>query len=251
MYEYLFDRNQFVMEISMNTVITKKEVPSNFNRVARWYDALQKMNRGYSDHLELSAERLHVRPDAKLLDLCCGTGLSTEALRKVYPQARVDGVDASEGMLEVARNRGLDSSVQFILADVMELTTDQLEGPYDGILMAYGIRNMPDPDLALARLLPLLKPGGSICFHEYSVADSMWSRVVWNIVASTVIIPLGQLTSPGAPIYRYLRRSVLEFDGIARFEQRLRDAGFVDVRTEPTNGWAKGIVHSFLARKPE
>jgi ubiquinone/menaquinone biosynthesis C-methylase UbiE len=234
----------------MNTVIKKKEVPANFDRVARWYDALQKMNRGYSGHLELSATRLQATPDAKLLDLCCGTGLSTEALRTVYPRARIDGVDASEGMLEVARNRGLDFSVKFILADVMELTPDKLEGPYDGILMAYGIRNMPDPDTALARILPLLKPGGTICFHEYSVADSKWSRVLWNVVASTVIIPLGQLTSPGAPIYRYLRRSVLEFDGVARFEQRLEDAGFVNVRTEPTNGWAKGIVHSFLARKP-
>jgi len=234
----------------MNTVIAKKEVPSNFNRVARWYDALQKMNRGYSDHLRLSAERLEAMPEANLLDLCCGTGLSTEALRRVYPQARIDGVDASEGMLEVARNRGLAAPVSFILADVMELTPDQLEGPYDGILMAYGIRNMPDPDAALARLMPLLRPGGSICFHEYSVADSKWSRMVWNLVASAVIIPLGQLTSPGAPIYRYLRRSGLEFDGVDRFEQRLRDAGFVDVRTEPTYGWAKGIVHSFLARKP-
>jgi ubiquinone/menaquinone biosynthesis C-methylase UbiE len=154
-------------------------------------------------------------------------------------------------MLEVARNRGLGGPVDFILADVMELTPDQLRGPYDGVLMAYGIRNMPNPDTALARILPLLKPGGSICFHEYSVADSKWSRMVWNVIASMVIIPLGQVTSPGAPIYRYLRRSVLEFDGVSRFEQRLREAGFVDVRTEPTNGWAKGIVHSFLARKPE
>jgi ubiquinone/menaquinone biosynthesis C-methylase UbiE len=234
----------------MNTVMSKREVPSNFNRVARWYDTLQKMNRGYSDHLRLSAERLNAQPETRLLDLCCGTGLSTEALRAVYPRARIDGVDASEGMLEVARNRQLEPPVNFLLADVMQLTPDQLQGPYDGILMAYGIRNMPDADAALARIRPLLRADGSICFHEYSVADSKYSRMVWNVVASGVIIPLGQLTSPGAPIYRYLRRSVLEFDGVTRFEQRLREAGFVDVRTEPTNGWAKGIVHSFLARKP-
>jgi ubiquinone/menaquinone biosynthesis C-methylase UbiE len=235
----------------MNIVITKKEVPSNFDRVARWYDALQRMNRGYSDHLRLSAGRIGAGPYGRLLDLCCGTGLSTEALRSVYPQARIDGVDASEGMLEVARNRGLAGPVEFFLADVMELTPEQLNGPYDGILMAYGIRNMPDPDVALARVLPLLKPGGAICFHEYSVADSRWSRLVWKMIASLVIIPLGQLTSPGAPIYRYLRRSVQEFDGVVRFEQRLREAGFIDVRTEPTSGWARGIVHSFLARRPE
>ena len=234
----------------MNPVITKKEVPSNFNRVAKSYDALQKMNPGYSEHLKLSSERLGVEPDSLLLDLCCGTGLSTEALRAVYPQARIDAMDASEGMLEVARNRGIEPLVRYILADVMELTPEQLNGPYDGILMAYGIRNMPDPDTALARVLALLKTGGTICFHEYSVEDSKWSRFLWNMIASTVIIPLGQLTSPGAPIYRYLRRSVLEFDGVKRFEQRLRDAGFADVHTEPVDGWSRGIVHSFLARNP-
>ncbi len=234
----------------MNAVITKKEVPSNFNRVAAWYDKLQKMNPGYSEHLKLSAERLAAEPGSLLLDLCCGTGLSTEALRTVYPQARIDAVDGSEGMLEVAENRGLEPPVQYLLADVMELTPEKLNGPYDAILMAYGIRNMPDPDAALARVFPLLKNGGTICFHEYSVADSKWSRLMWNLVSSMLIIPLGQLTSPGAPIYRYLRRSVLQFDGIKRFEQRLVDAGFVDVHTEPMNGWSRGIVHSFLARKP-
>ena len=234
----------------MNAVITKKEVPSNFNRVAAWYDKLQKMNPGYSEHLKLSAERLAAEPGSLLLDLCCGTGLSTEALRTVYPQATIDAMDASEGMLELARDRGLEPLVRYLLADVMELTPEQLNGPYDGILMAYGIRNMSDPDAALARLLPLLKTGGTICFHEYSVADSRWSRFVWSFISSMVIIPLGQLTSPGAPIYRYLRHSVLEFDGVKRFEQRLRHAGFADVRTEPVDGWSRGIVHSFLARKP-
>ena len=153
-------------------------------------------------------------------------------------------------MLEVVRQRGIAGEVRFFLADVMELTPEALGGQYDAILMAYGIRNMPDPDEALSRTLALLKPGGVVCFHEYSVADSRWSRLLWNVMASTVIIPLGQLTSPGAPIYRYLRRSVLEFDGVTRFEQRLREAGFVEVRTEPSGGWARGIVHSFLARRP-
>jgi ubiquinone/menaquinone biosynthesis C-methylase UbiE len=234
----------------MKTTISKSEVPANFDQVAGWYDRLQKMNRGYSADLRLSARRLAADSNAFLLDLASGTGLSTQALRDAYPQARIDGVDASAGMLEVARQRGIAGEVRFILADVMELAPEQLDGPYDGILMAYGIRNMPDPDEALRRTFALLKPGGAVCFHEYSVADSPRSRFLWNVIASAVIIPLGQLTSPGTPIYRYLRRSVLEFDGVTRFEQRLREAGYVDVRTEPSGGWAKGIVHSFLARRP-
>jgi ubiquinone/menaquinone biosynthesis C-methylase UbiE len=133
----------------------------------------------------------------------------------------------------------------------MEPEEAGIRGPFDGILMAYGIRNVPDPDLCLKRLYRLLRPGGSICFHEYSVADSVWSRAVWNAVTLGIVIPSGKIFSGSARIYRYLRRSVNEFDGVTAFEHRLSRAGYMEIRTEPMNGWQRGIVHSFLARRPE
>ena len=60
----------------------------------------------------------------------------------------------------------------------------------------------------------------------------------------------GLITAPRSDIYRYLRRSVLEFDGVSAFERRLRRHGFTHVRTEPVDGWQRGIVHSFYARRP-
>jgi len=116
--------------------------------------------------------------------------------------------------------------------------------------MAYGIRNMSEPDRCLANLIDMLRPGGTICFHEYSVADTATARATWNAVSLGVIIPGGFLTSGTTRLYRYLRRSVLDFDGVTAFEERLRRAGFTDVRTEPMDGWQRGIVHSFMARRP-
>ena len=111
--------------------------------------------------------------------------------------------------------------------------------------------DVEDPDVCLARLYRLLRPGGTICFHEYSVADSTWSRAVWNAVTLGVVIPSGRILSGSARIYRYLRRSVNEFDGAGAFERRLGRAGYVGIRTERMDGWQRGIVHSFLARRPE
>ena len=116
--------------------------------------------------------------------------------------------------------------------------------------MAYGIRNMPDPDACLANLLELLVPGGVVCFHEYSVADSLWSRAVWNLVLFLIVIPLAFVTTGSTDIFRYLRRSVLEFDGRRAFEERLRRAGFTGVETLPMDGWSRGVVHTFRARRP-
>ena len=159
--------------------------------------------------------------------------------------------DASAGMLTEARRRLPEDRVEILQADAMDPSASGIRGPFDAIFMAYGIRNMSDPDRCLAGLLDLLRPGGTICFHEYSVADSVRARATWNAVSLGVIIPGGFLTSGTTRIYRYLRRSVLNFDGISAFEKRLRKAGFTEVRTETMDGWQRGVVHSFLARRAE
>ncbi len=230
----------------------KQAVPGEFDRVAGRYDLLTGMNPGYRKHLRWSAERMRLvdGPELALLDLCCGTGLSTEPLVRQYPRAQISGLDASAGMLAVAAKKPWARAVRFVCGDAMDPAASGLPGPFDGILMAYGIRNMPDPDLCLRRLFDLLKPGGTICFHEYSVRDSKRSRFVWNAVALGIIIPAGLLTSPGSDIYRYLRASVNDFDGVSAFEARLARAGFTGMHTETMDGWQTGIVHSFLARKP-
>jgi ubiquinone/menaquinone biosynthesis C-methylase UbiE len=230
--------------------VAKEDVPVEFDRVARSYELLTGLNPGYRRHLRLSASRLDAPRGADILDLCCGTGASTRAILAEHPAASVTAVDASSGMLGEAKRRLPEDGVRFVQADAMDPAASGIEGPFDAILMAYGIRNMTDPDLCLANVLQLLRPGGTICFHEYSVADSARARAMWNAVSIGVIIPGGFVTSGTTRIYRYLRRSVLDFDGVAAFEVRLRRAGYDRLRTEPMDGWQRGIVHSFLARRP-
>jgi ubiquinone/menaquinone biosynthesis C-methylase UbiE len=152
-------------------------------------------------------------------------------------------------MLRAARKKPELQNVTFLHGDAMDPAAAGAAGPFDGILMAYGIRNVPDPDLCLRRLRELLVKDGTLCLHEYSVAGSRRSRVVWKLVTAGIVIPFGLLVTGTTSIFRYLRRSVLDFDSVTELETRLRRAGLVDVRTEPMDGWQKGVVHSFLARK--
>ena len=227
----------------------KTNVPNDFDRVARRYDLLSGLNPGYRRHLKKSAARLGVSGHPRILDLCCGTGLSTEAIASVYPYAAIVALDASAGMIEQARRKRRLTQVNFVLGDATDPTAAGVEGPFDAIFMAYGIRNVPDPDLCLANLLKLLKPGAPIVFHEYSVSDSRWSAMVWKMVSSAVIIPLGKLFAGDADIFRYLRRSVIEFDGKEAFVERLIAAGFVKTTVLPMGGWQRGIVHTFRAHR--
>ena len=152
-------------------------------------------------------------------------------------------------MLARARDKR-ELGAEWLLGDASDPAAAGAAGPYDAILMAYGIRNLPAPDEALAKLFAILRPGGSVAFHEYSVADSRRAQLVWNAVTLGVIIPGGWITAGTTDIYRYLRESVNAFDGVRAFEARLRRAGFVEVRTAPMDGWQRGIVHTFLARRP-
>ncbi|MCY9783122.1 class I SAM-dependent methyltransferase [Nocardiopsis sp. EMB25] len=224
-------------------------VTDEFDRAAASYDTLVAANPGYHRHLRLSARRLALPRGGegmRVLDLGCGTGASTAALARLFPRARIIGVDASEGMLARARAKKWKPNVRFIHARVEELSADRLGGPSDAVFAAYLLRNCPDTDAALGVMRDLLGPGGRMVLHEYSVADSPAARLVWSLVCWGVIIPLGRLVTGRSDLYRYLWRSVLDFDGVTELRRRMGRAGLENVRSLPLPGWQRGVTHTFL-----
>lgn len=232
-------------------------VPAAFDSIARGYDRLIDANPGYHEHLRLSARRMGLPgrgEGLRLLDLGCGTGASTAALLDVAPKAEIVGVDASTGMLAAAKAKSWPASVRFVRAGVEDLAPDPgaagVRGPFDGVLAAYLMRNLPDPDAGLRTIFELLRPGAPLAVHDYSIADSLRARLVWTATCWSVIIPAGWAITGNPDIYKYLWRSVRRFDGVAAFERRLARAGFVDPRTQTMPGWQQQIVHTFLGRRP-
>ena len=133
---------------------------------------------------------------------------------------------------------------------VIHLADNGVVGPFDGILAAYLIRNLSDPDTQLRALRDLLVPGATLAVHDYSVRDSRAATWIWHAVCWGIIIPSGWQQTRDATLYRHLWRSVLAFDGAQRFRQRMRDAGFAAVRSETMPGWETNIAHTFLGDAP-
>jgi ubiquinone/menaquinone biosynthesis C-methylase UbiE len=236
-----------------HTGLRRAAVPSAFDAGAPAYDRLVGANPGYHAHLRLSARRMRLPGGGRglrLLDAGCGTGASTAALLAAAPHAEIVGIDASAQMLARARARHWPSSVRFVHSRVEDLTAAGVTGPFDAILAAYLIRNLPDPDGQLSALRDLLRPGGTLAVHEYSVRDSIRARAMWHAVCWSVIIPAGRAATGDASLYRYLWRSVDGFDGARRFRRRLREAGFTGVHSETMTGWQRDVVHTFLATRP-
>jgi ubiquinone/menaquinone biosynthesis C-methylase UbiE len=229
------------------------EIPGAFDAGAPAYDKLVDTNPGYHAHLRLSAQRMRIPNGGaglRLLDAGCGTGASTAALLAAGPAAEIVAVDASDGMLAQARAKPWPSSVSFMHSRIEDIADAGISGPFDGILAAYLIRNVDDKDGQLRRFRELLRPGGTLAVHEYSVRDSKLATVVWNAVCAGIIIPSGRLRSGDASLYTYLRRSVNRFDGAQAFRDRLQNSGFDAVHSETMPGWQRHIVHTFLAQAP-
>jgi ubiquinone/menaquinone biosynthesis methyltransferase len=230
----------------------KKEVPSEFNRIAKRYDLATFLSQGYEKDLQTSVDRMNLKGDEYLADLCCGTGKSTIACLNKLPNGKVIGIDNSEGMLEAARAKlsvkfGKEK-VSFVQQDVM--TLDLADDSLDAIFMAYGIRNMPDFEKCVRNLHRVLKPGGKICFHEYAISKSFASKLYWKFLGYFLIIPFAGLTTGSTKIFRYLIKSVKTFLSPNEFTALLKKAGFENVTLAPLGSWRKPILHSFIAQKP-
>ncbi len=238
----------------MNTTSTiliedKSIVPAEFDKIAYRYDLATYFSRGYMDDMRESAKRLNLKGDEKLLDLCCGTGKSTLACIEQLTTGTIIGVDNSIEMLTVAKSKFKEygSRVQFEQQDAMHLTFE--ENSFDVIFMAYGIRNMPDYELCLQNLKRILKPGGKICFHEYSLADNFYSRPAWIILGYLFLIPFCTLLSGNFTIFHYLVKSVLAFPNPKQFSAMLTKNGFSQVSATPLLEWRRPFMHTFIAVK--
>ena len=243
-------------------MITTQDLPLAFDEAAPSYDSMVAWNPGYHAHLGAAAaallSTLPGRQAARLLDLGCGSGASTRALLQAAERdgrsVTVTGVDASSGMLAAAQAKDWPPGVAFRHGLAQHLGEQRaawdLVEPVDGVLAAYLFRNVTERDEVLADVYDLLTPDGVLVVQEYSVAQSRSADLIWSLVCWLVVIPLSWVTSRQTRLYRYLWRSVREFDPVQTFVDRLYRAGFVDVEVRTAPGWQQGILHTFRARKP-
>ena len=236
-----------------------------FDRAAPTYDAMVALSPGYHDQLRTAAEalvdRLPVRGTGegalRVLDLGCGSGASSRALLDAWSSSggsvddlSVTGVDASEGMVAQARGKAWPPSVALVVSDAVDYLESLPSGSVDGVLAAYLLRNVPDRARLVGEVARVLRPGGAIVIHDYSVAGNTRAKVLWAAVCHGIIIPLAVVKRSDVPLHRYLYTSVRDFDSVARICERLLSSGLVDVRHRSYRGWQHGLVHTVAGSAP-
>ncbi len=195
-----------------------------FGRVARRYDLLNHLlsfqtDRYWRYRTALEAEPYLLRPKARVLDLCCGTGDLTLALeRRAGAEAMLAGGDFCRPMLAEAqrKQRRRGARIEWIECDGLQLPF--ADRSLDLLTIAFGCRNFANYRAGLAEMRRVLKPGG------------MLVRALYRFYSQTLLPALGGWISGDRSAYTYLPDSVRKFPGAELLAAEMEAAGFTRVR---------------------
>ncbi len=165
------------------------------------------------------------RPGEKILDLAAGTGTSSASLAK--SGAHVVAADFSPGMIEVGkRQQAHTPNIEFVVADGMALPFADDE--FDAVTISFGLRNIVEPQTALAELYRVTKPGGRIVICEFSTPIKPL-RSIYSWYLENVMPTLAKAVSSNVDAYDYLFESIESWPDQKTLASWLRAAGFRNV----------------------
>jgi demethylmenaquinone methyltransferase / 2-methoxy-6-polyprenyl-1,4-benzoquinol methylase len=217
-----------------------------FRSVARRYDLMNDLmsfglHRAWKDALVTAVNPPKSRPFA-LLDIAGGTGdVAMRVIAAGGESTRATVCDINADMLAVGRERAAASG----LAERITFTEGNAEAlpfpdkSFDAATVAFGIRNVPRIEAALAEAFRVLKVGGRFLCLEFSAVDVPGLRTLYDLYSFNVIPALGRTIVGDAQSYRYLVESIRHFPHPSDFAAKLRVAGFARVSHQ---NWTGGIV---------
>jgi len=208
------------------------QVRSMFDRIADRYDLMNSVMTAGMHHRwrQRAADLARVGPGDSALDVCCGTGdLALELLRRAGPGGEVTGLDFSEPMLELARekSRAAEAPVRWLQGNALELPF--AEGEFDAATVGFGVRNLVDLERGIAEMARVVRPGGRVVILEITTPQRpplSWFFAVWF----DRIVPLLGTAAGDRDAYTYLPSSVRRFPPAHELAALMHEVGLRDVR---------------------
>lgn len=188
------------------------------------------------------------RPESRVLDLCCGTGDMTFALRRAAGKsaAQILGADFSHAMLQRATEKSSaqnGSGPNWIEADALTLPFPNEH--FDLVTSAFGFRNLADYDAGLREIVRVLRPGGECGILDFGEPEGAMGAL-YRIYFKQVLPRVGTLISGVRGPYAYLPASVERFPSPDEMIARMKKAGFAEAGWTP---YTFGIAGLYRGRK--
>ena len=229
---------------------TPARISGLFDAIAPRYDLLNRvlsagLDRRWRDR---AVDALGLPPGARVLDLCTGTAdLAVATVRKVSG-ASVIGVDFAGAMLRLGLVKttelGLNRSIRLVRGDATRIPVGS--ATCDAATIAFGIRNVSEPERALAEIARVLRPRGRLAILEFGQPAIPGIRSLYSWYFRYVLPAVGRLVSKHNSAYSYLPASVGTFPPPQEFAGIIARQGFSNVRAVPLTF---GIVYLYIAEK--
>lgn len=245
-------------EGASDTASAARAVREMFTSIAPRYDLLNHLLSFNVDRLwwrrtARAFAQILAEPDARVLDLCCGTGDMTFALRKQAGKhaPQISGADFSHAMLQRARVKSLQkasqnakpATLQWVEADALCLPfPDQY---FNLVTSAFGFRNLADYDAGLREIVRVLRPGGECGILDFSEPRGFVGQL-YRFYFKQVLPRVGTVLSGVRGPYAYLPSSVERFPDSQEMLDRMRRAGFREASWTP---YTFGIAGLYRGRK--
>lgn len=226
---------------------SRETISSMFDSIAPVYD---RLNHLLSFGIDRSWRRRLVRAvssfcalrggEVKVLDMACGTGDVSIALRR--KGLDVVGADISENMLALARKKAPE--IDFRYGDASELPF--ADRSFDAVTIAFGIRNFDKRAQCIRELHRVLKDGGMLAIAEFSIPRNRLWRGIYTLYFKNILPAVGRLVSKQAYAYSYLPESSFDFPAPEKFRAELSEGGFRAVTAMSMTG---GVSYLYIGRK--
>ena len=212
------------------------EVEEMFDSIAPAYDFMNNamtlgMHRSWRNKaLNRALSLLTETNGLKILDVATGTGDVAFRLHELLGEAEITGIDLSEGMLKIAREklmkipRSQRSLLAFGKADSLNMPFH--DQSFDLITVAYGVRNFSNLPQGLKEMKRVMKPGGVLCIIELSCPVGKITSPLYNFYSKKIIPFAGRLISGDSSAYSYLPKSIEACPQREEMEALLRASGF-------------------------
>lgn len=226
-----------------------EKISGMFDAIAGRYDLLNTVLSGgvdrYWRHHAIASLKLTGRE--RLLDVCTGTAdVAIGAARK--GAARVVGVDFSSAMLAhgipKVEKGGMAGRIHLVRGDAMSLPV--ANESVDAATIAFGIRNVQQPEVACRELVRVLRPGGRLAILEFGTPSSRIFGPIYLWYSRNVLPRIGRAVSRHDAAYSYLPESIGAFPYGDQFAGILSAAGFSQVRARP---FMFGAVYLYTGQK--
>ena len=228
----------------------KTQVTHMFDGISKSYDLLNRIITLGIDVLwrKRVVKLLQKEQPKSILDIATGTGDLVLELAKINAD-KIIGLDISPGMLEIGKqkvkNKQLEDRIDMQLGDSEALPFDK--ETFDGVTIAFGVRNFENLELGLQEIFRVLKPNGALVVLETAVPQNRLLRSLYSLYTQKIMPFIGKLFSKDPSAYQYLSDSAAIFPCGDQFNNILRKNGFIEVEDFPQT---LGVSSIYFARKP-